>query len=179
MRRGRAAWTVTAALMGALLLSAGAHAAGGPADVAVTVDRNRISASLGQKVAFRSTVVNRGSTAASGLIAHLNVLSVRKGVYVDPEDWSSNRTRYLDTIPAGGSTAINWQIQAVNAGILAVYVSVLRHTAVGRRPVNGPAVQLAVAQRKTLNSGGILPLALGLPALLGALSLGLMFRRRG
>jgi hypothetical protein len=179
VRRCRFVGTVIVALVGALVLAASAQPAVGAAGVAVTVDRDRISTNLGEKVAFRSTIANRGSAAASGLIAHLNVLSLREGLYVDPEDWSSNRTRYLPTIPAGKATRIRWQIQAVNAGRLAVYVSVLSDTAVGRRPVNGPAVQLTVAQRKTLNSGGILPLALGMPALLGALSLGLMIRRRG
>jgi hypothetical protein len=34
-----------------------------------------------------------------------------------------------------------------------------------------------IQDRKTLNSGGILPLALGLPALLGLLALGVRLRR--
>ena len=47
-----------------------------------------------------------------------------------------------------------------------------------RPPTTGPTVHVSIARRQTLNSGGILPLALGIPSLLGALTLGLRFRRR-
>ena len=57
-----------------------------------------------------------------GLIAHLTVVSLHDGVYVDPEDWSSHRTRYLGAIPTGGSAMITWRLQAVNAGTFGIYV---------------------------------------------------------
>jgi hypothetical protein len=158
-----------------LVLPAAAHAASGPG-VWVNVDRTTIPTRLGKKFSFQSTISNRGSSTASGLIAHLNVLSLRPGVYVDPEDWSSNRTRYLAPIPAGGLTTVTWRIQAVNAGSIGVYVAVLPRSGAGR-PATGPTIRVEIAERKTLNSGGILPLALGVPALLGALTVGLRLRR--
>lgn len=163
------------ALVLGLLLAASAQAAPG-SSVSVNADRTTIPTRLGKKFSFQSTISNRGSSTASGLIAHLNVLSLRPGVYVDPEDWSSNRTRYLAPIPAGGSTTVTWRIQAVNAGSIGVYVAVLPRSGAGR-PTTGPTVRVEIAERKTLNSGGILPLALGVPALLGALTVGLRFRR--
>lgn len=178
MRKRSGCWTALVALVTALLLAPSGQAAGAGASLSVTVDRHQITAKLGEKIAFGSTIANHGPKRASGLIAHLNVLSLRDGLYVDPEDWSSSRTRYLGTIPPGGSTRISWPVQAVNAGSLALYVSVLRDTGPARRPVNGPAIHLSVAHRRTLNSGGILPLALGMPVVLGLLSLGLWFYRR-
>lgn len=137
-----------------------------------------ISTELGHKFAFRPTVTNRSFAVASGLIAHLDVLSLHGGVYVDPEDWSSNRTRYLAPIPVGGSTTITWRMQAVNAGSFGVYVAVLPEQGAARPPTTGPTIHVLVAEQKTLNSGGILPLALGIPALLGLAWLGLRVRRR-
>jgi hypothetical protein len=166
------------ALLVALVVCPSAFGANAPARVSVTVDRAQISTRLGGKFTFRSTVTNRGAAAASGLIAHLNVLSLKDGVYVDPEDWASNRTRYLGPIPAGGSTTITWGMQAVNDGDFGVYVAVLPESGAARPPTTGPAIHLAVAERKTLNAGGIVPLALGIPALLGLLTLGLRFYRR-
>ena len=58
-------------------------------------------------------------------MAHLNVLDLRGDVYVDPEDWSTARTKYLDPIPAGGSTSVTWGGQAVNSGRIGLYVAVL------------------------------------------------------
>jgi hypothetical protein len=177
MRRGGSG-AVVVVLVGALLFPAGAHAAGGATRLAVTVDRARISTQLGHKFVFRSTITNRGPQAVSGLIAHLNIVSLRDGVYVDPEDWSSHRTRYLGPLTAGGSTSTTWRMQAVNAGEFGVYVAVLRRAGPAGPPTPGPAIRLAVAKRQTLNSGGILPLAIGIPALFGLMIAGLRLRRR-
>jgi hypothetical protein len=107
------------------------------------------------------------------------VLSLRNGTYVDPEDWSSHRTRYLPPVPAGGSVTLTWRMEAVNHGSFGVYVAVVPDSGPARPPAVGPAIKVAVADRKTLNSGGILPLALGIPAALGLVTLGLRFRRGG
>jgi hypothetical protein len=167
---------VLATLVAAMLVPVTAQAAEG---VSVQVSQTRIEKKLGKKFVFTSTITNRGSNAASGLIAHLNILSLRNGPYVDPEDWSTSRTRYLAPIPAGGSTTITWRMQAVNAGSFGVYVSVLPASGVARPPTSGPTIHLSVASRRTLNSGGILPLALGIPAFLGLLTVGIRLRRGG
>ena len=146
--------------------------------IAVSVDRTAISTSLGHKFSIRSRIANTGGSAATALVAHLNVLSLRPDIYLDPEDWSSHRTRYLHAIPAGGSVTITWRMQAVNAGSIAVFIAVLPQSGDPRPPATGPTVHVSIARRKTLNSGGILPLALGIPALLATLSMGLRMRRR-
>lgn len=166
-------------VLAAAVLAGSANAAVGADSVSVAVNQTRIETRLGHKFEFRSTITNRGTAAASGLIAHLNVLSLRNGPYVDPEDWSSNRTRYLPAIPAGGTHTLTWKMQAVNAGTFGVYVSVLSESGVARPPTSGPTIHLSVASRRTLNSGGILPLALGIPAFLGLLTLGIRYKRGG
>jgi len=154
----------------------GASSAG--ADVSVTVDRTGVATGLGKRFTVRSIFANPGPGAARGLVAHLNIASLRPGVYVDPEDWSTSRTRYLDPIPAGGSATVRWSLQAVNAGTFAVYVAVLPQDAAGRPPTVGRTVRVTVAERRTLDAGGILPLALGVPAAIGVAAGGLALRRR-
>jgi len=178
MRRGlRFAVTATAAAV-TLAVAAGVANASPRPDLSIRVDRTEISTKLGRKFVFRSTITNKGAAAADGLIAHLNVLSLRSSVYVDPEDWSSRRTRYLAPIPVGGSTTITWRMEAVNAGSFGVYVAVVPQSGAAVAPTTGSTIRVAVSQRRTLNSGGILPLALGLPALIGLLALGLRLSRR-
>jgi hypothetical protein len=156
-----------------LLTAAQAEAAG----LRVSNDRVGISSALGHKFVFHTTIRNEGATPASGLIAHLNVVDLSGHTYVDPEDWSSRRTRYLPPIPAGGSTALAWRMNAVNSGTIGVYVAVLPRSGAPVPPTTGPTVRVQIKDRKTLNSGGILPLALGLPALLGVVALGVRVRR--
>ena len=143
----------------------------------VAIDRTAISTKLGHKFVFHSTIRNDGATAASGLVAHLNVVDLSGHTYVDPEDWSSHRTRYLASVPPSGSTTLAWPMNAVNSGTIGVYVAVLPRSGAPVPPTTGPTVRVRIQDRKTLNSGGILPLALGLPALLGLLALGVRVRR--
>lgn len=176
MRRRLLVAALATTLAGAL---APAATAAGVDDVSVTVTPEQIATTLGGKFSFTSTITNGGSTDAEGLIAHLNVLSLKDGTYVDPEDWSGNRTRYLEPIAAGESRTLTWGMQAVNDGDFGIYVAVLPENGAPVMPVTGPTIRLDVAERKTLNAGGILPLVLGIPAAIGALALGVRLRRRG
>jgi hypothetical protein len=144
----------------------------------VTVDRGQISTGLGDDFGFRTTIANPAATPTVALIAHLNILSLRDGVYVDPEDWSSQRTWYLGTIPAGESRTIKWNLKAVNGGNFAAYVAVLQQNSPVQAPTTSPTVEIDIAERRTLNAGGILPLALGIPALVGLLAGGVRLARR-
>jgi hypothetical protein len=111
---------VVSALSAAAALAASLAGPAGASRISVSVSRAQISTHLGDRFTFRSTVVNHGQTAARGLIAHLNIVGLESAVYVDPEDWSSHRTIYLDALPAGESTTITWRLQAVSAGDLDV-----------------------------------------------------------
>jgi hypothetical protein len=176
VRHRRAPIAVVVAAL-ALAVGAVAHAAG-PAGFSAAVDRTRISTDLGRTFVFRSTISNDGSVAATRLIAHLNIVSLRSDVYVDPEDWSTHRTRYLGPLAPGASTTITWRLKAVNSGAFAVYVAVLRRGGGERPPVTAPLVTVAIAGRKTLNAGGILSVALGVPLVIGVFTAGLKVRRR-
>lgn len=164
------------AVVAALAVAGGASAQSEP--LSVTVDRAEISTGLGDEFGFRTTIANAAPTATTRLIAHLNILSLRDGLYVDPEDWSSQRTVYLGTIPAGGSRTIAWNLTAVNGGSLGAYVAVLPQSGPSEAPATSPAVAVTVAERKTLNSGGILPLVIGIPAVVGLLAGGVRLARR-
>ena len=110
------------------------------------------------------------------MIAHLNIVSLTGDVYVDPEDWSTHRTRYLGSIGRGGSQTITWRLKAVSSGRFGVYVAVLRRGGADRPPITAPLVAVHVAGRTTLNAGGILSVALVVPACIGVFTLGLRLR---
>jgi hypothetical protein len=164
-----------AVLLAALLSILGS--ATSAAAMNVQLDRTSVSTGIGKKFTFMTTVRNDGDQTLSGLVAHLNVLSSDPGVYVDPEDWSSHRTRYLAPIPGRGSTKISWTVRAVNGGKITIFVAVLPRHGAGSIAVSEP-LRVDIAERRTLNSGGVVPLALGLPALLGLGLLGTRVRRR-
>jgi hypothetical protein len=167
---------VTVAIVAMLALVGPAGAA--LDEIAVEVDRTEVATRLGERFTFTSTVTNRSTSASQPLIAHLNVLSLRDGTYVDPEDWSPQRTWYLGALQPGASRTIRWSVQAVNSGSFATYVAIVDQQAPTTAPVTGPAVELRVAGRRTINSDGILPLVLGVPILIGVFAAGARLRRR-
>jgi hypothetical protein len=146
--------------------------------VTVELESGSVTTSIGKRFTFATTVVNSGPTAANDLVAHLNVLSDDPGTYVDPEDWSSHRTQYLPPIPPYGSRRLTWTVQAVNSGHLTVFVSVLPRHGAGK-VASGAPLRFTVAQRRMLNSGGVLPLVLGIPAAIGFFAVGTRRIHRG
>jgi len=68
---------------------------------------------------------NTGTDATPPLVAHLNVASLQSGVYVDPEDWSSARTQYLDPLQPGDSMTMDWKVRALTEGDFAVYITLV------------------------------------------------------
>jgi hypothetical protein len=161
----------------ALVLAAGLAPAAGTSPVSVRVDPTTVSTSIGQRFRLTSTVRNNGDRPVSGLVAHLNVLSLDPDVYVDPEDWSSQRTIYLNPLPTHAATRLDWTVQAVNSGSLVIYVAV---TATQGTDVVAASntLRLAVAPQRTVEAGGILPLALAMPAAVLLLTGFAGYRRR-
>ena len=146
-----------------------------PTPVEVSLSRAEVSTQLGESFGFRSRVTNSGAQPISGLVAHLNVVGLDADIYVDPEDWSEDRTRFLPTLGPGETTSVGWAVKAVTGGRAAIYVVVLP----GRsEPAVSPAIDVQITETKDLNSGGVLPLALGVPAFLGAVALLVRRRRR-
>lgn len=159
--------------------SAGASspAAAGPGSLTVELDKTQAAIGLGQTLKFTSTVGNPGADDVTGAIAHLNVLAVDPGVYVDPEDWSGERTQYLDPIGAGESEPLEWEMQAVNSGRFIVYVAITFAQTAGV-VVASKSLRLDVAAQDTMNASGLLPIAAGAPGVIALLMVLVMIRRR-
>jgi hypothetical protein len=167
-----------AALAAWLAWPAGSAAAA-PSTVDIVVRPARLEAVLGDTVTVTSTVANHGAAARGPLIAHLDVVSLRNDVYVDPEDWSSERSVDVEPLPPGASTVLSWPVRTVDAGEFAVYVVLLPAGRPGPEEVTpSRPVHLAVAGRRTLDAGGTLPVVVGVPAALAMAALAGRVRRR-
>ncbi len=147
-----------------------------PTVLSVELDQTALDTRIGRRFTFSSVVSNPTGRPLTGLIAHLNVLSVDAGVVVDPEDWSAERTRYLPVLAPGVSVQLRWEIQAVNSGRFIIYVGVPARDGTGPISASRP-LEVRVSSRRSLNADGVLPLALGIPGAL-LLPVVLMIRRR-
>jgi uncharacterized membrane protein len=151
-----------------------------PITVEVVADPPVVSILLGDRFTITSEVKNTGSTPTGEILAHLNVASIEGSVYVDPEDWSPNRSQQLSLKP-GESRKLTWEIQAVNSGHFAAYVVVVPFgsSVAGNEDLKiSQLVNVDVAQRTTLTAGGALPVVLAVPLLIGLAAAAALFRVR-
>lgn len=170
--------------LAALTLAVGVLVGGGAAapayadspGVRVEQDRTSVSAVIGERFSFTSTI-RAGDRAATDLVAHLNIVGLDPEVYVDPEDWSGERTQYIDEIPAGGAKELSWTVQAVNDGTFLVYVALAGRSA-GGEVTAGPALKAEVATQRMIDAAGILPIAAAVPGVLLVATLATRLRSR-
>jgi hypothetical protein len=167
-------------LVGALTWLAAPALAAEPLSVKVTAEPAQIETVLGGRFMIATEVTNTGTAPSGEILAHLNVASIEGSVYVDPEDWSSDRSQELSLQP-GESQKLSWELQAVNAGHFAAYVVVVPYgsrVAGSEELLISPLVNVAVASRSTLTAAGALPVVISVPLLLGLAAAGVYFGAR-
>lgn len=167
----RLAWV---AILAALWLLPSGIASAQGASMEVTLDQSRITTSVGRIVTIESRIVNRTGKPSGRMLAHVNVAGA-DGTYVDLEDWSADVTKPVEPLQPDESTTITWDLQAVNAGSFHVYVVLLPEES---QPVASSSVRVSVGEKRTLNAGGALPVAIAVPALLGLGAAAVRYRAR-
>jgi len=149
-------------------------------ELTISFDRPVVSVVIGDRFEL-TTRVQAGAAGVDTMLAHLNVASLTSDVYVDPEDWSDQRSQTVPPLSSGAATDLTWNLQAVNSGDFDVYVVLLPDapTTLGRGPlvVGGP-VHVHVSTRPTLTAGGALPVVLAVPILLAGFALSVRLRLR-
>ena len=179
LRRTTAAFALALGLAAAPAAHAAAGAPAAPAGPAVEITQDKATARtvVGERFSFTSTVRATGEQPAGELIAHLNIMALDPEVYVDPEDWSGERTQYIHDLKPGEERRLDWAVQTVNDGQFVIYVALASEGA-GSSVVAGPGIRADVASQRVINAGGILPIALAVPGGLVVLAVAAQVRRR-
>jgi ABC-type transport system involved in multi-copper enzyme maturation permease subunit len=150
----------------------------------ITIDTTSAATKNGDKVEFHTTVMNNSTEASPPLIAAMNIINLSSsGDVVDPEDWSPERTQYLESIAPGKSATQSWVLNTILEGDYMVYVVLIpkpENDTSTSQPVTSEGVHVMVSQFTRLNPGGILPFAVGIPIILILILVAVVwFRRRG
>lgn len=136
---------------------------------------NAASPKMGDRLLYQSTIRNTGTTPVQGVVAWLGLVQVDPGLEqpVDLEDWSAHKAITVPVLAPGQSVATEWPMRLIASGHYRVVVT----AAAGNGALApSPFVDLAVRQKAVVESDRVLPVALGMPALLlGGL---LLLRRR-
>lgn len=145
-----------------------------PVSNGLTIHVNLTSVSLmeGEYFTFSTNISNNGTETTPSLVAHLNVGSLKKGIYVDPEDWSSERTLFLEPLGPGASVNLTWRVHALFAGDIAVYVVVLPMDAASTPAVSDEVI-VHVEKWSVMYLSDVTPVVIAVPVVLGTLYIGL------
>jgi len=138
----------------------------------------------GDALAFRAVIRNDGRTPISGVIAWISLLEVDPGKEqpVDLEDWSAQRAASLPGIAPGQTAETEWRLRLIQSGSYRISViAAAPGDAVDRNfsHVMSPFVAFTVASRPTVETGRMLPIASGVPLVIGAMLLWRSARGRG
>jgi len=169
-------------LVASLLLASPAFAFQGEQDLTITIDGNYKLVKTGDKVEFNTLVTNNSSQASPALIVAMNIINLdAAGDVVDPEDWSPQRTQYMQSLAPGESVSQGWIVNTILEGDYMVYMVLVPEPAAAEttsHPVASSGIHLTVAPFTRLNPGGVLPFAIGGPILLLAITYFVYRRRR-
>ena len=135
---------------------------------------NPASPQMGDRVLYRSVIRNAGTAPVQGVVAWLGLVQVDPGQEqpVDLEDWSAHKAVTVRSLAPGQAQETEWPVRLIASGQYRVVVT----AAAGSGALApSPFVDLAVRQKAVVESGRVLPVAAGVPALLLG---GLLMRRR-
>lgn len=178
LRLGRVGAQVTALLVGLLALGAmpvlaqqtgGAQASTQTLPLAIDIDLGYKTVKTTDHVLFNTVVTNNGTETSPPLSVAMNIINLdAKGDVVDPEDWSPQRTQYMENLGPGQSATQSWRVNAILDGDYMVYIVLLPAPAgpeATSHPVSSAGVHLTVTPFTRLNPRGVLPYAIGGPVL--------------
>ncbi len=138
-------------------------------DINVAVDPASQSVVLGEAFTLQVTVTNEGDEATLPLVLHVDITDPQKSTSVDPEDWTSTLSKAIGIVDSGSSLTVDWELQPISGGDFAVYAVALAAGAETLSPSN--VLRVTVQDQRSLNPGGILPVAIGAPIVVGGLLL--------
>jgi len=155
----------------------------GEAPVEITVDLDFVTLNTGDPIFFDTVVSNPLGDPSPPLIVAMNIINLdQEGDVVDPEDWSPERTQYVDQLSPGAAVTLSWRVNAILDGDYIVYMVVMPEPAARdatSQAVASTGIHLTVMPFTRLNPRGILPLVLGAPVVLAVGTvLTLRIRRR-
>jgi hypothetical protein len=153
-------------------------AVGDPPTIEIAIDMDAVVVKTGDEIEFTTTVTNTADAASPDLIVAMNIINLNKSDPVDPEDWSPERTQAVDPIDPGGSAEQSWTVEAILDGNYMVYMTAIVKPGAPAEttlPVTSPGIHLTVQAFQNTNPGGVLPVAIGMPA--GLIVVAFLLRR--
>ena len=129
---------------------------------------NGATPQMGDRLSFRSALRNQGPTPVNGVIVWISLIRIDPGNEqpVDLEDWSAQKAVTVPSLAAGETIGAEWPMRLIQAGTYRLMVAAGSRD--GGTMAFGPFAEFTVREKPVVESGRVLPVALGFPLLIGA-----------
>lgn len=140
---------------------------------------NPASPQMGDHLAFRTLIRNTGARPIDGVIGWISLVQTDRGQEqpVDLEDWSAHKAVTIPTLAPGQSVATDWPVRLIQSGTYRLVVSAA--TRDGATLATSPFADFSVRAKPVVESARVLPVALGVPFLIGGMMFATWRRGRG
>jgi len=157
-----------------VMISSGAASAGTLSIDLEPAAGNPASPQMGDTLSFHTVIRNDAGTPVDGLIAWISLVEIDKGKEqpVDLEDWSAHKAVTAASLAPGQSVETDWPMRLIQAGTYRVVISAVSRDASGLAA--SPFVDFTVRQKPVVESRRVMPVAFGVPLLIGV---GMLWRR--
>jgi hypothetical protein len=150
----------------------------------ISVNQTAYVVPNGTPILFQTQVTNHGTEASPPLIIAMNIINLSKaGDVVDPEDWSPQRTQYVDAVQPGAIIEHDWRVNTILKGDYMIYMVLIPQPASAEEsswPLTSAGIHVIVNVDLSANPSGVTPYAIGMPVvLLGVIVFINRYRRRG
>jgi uncharacterized protein (DUF58 family) len=138
-------------------------------NVTVTITPSELATSVGTKIEIEVGVTNDGAEPTGDLALHIDITDPTRESSVDPEDWVPELTKQLRSVDPGATGTVRWTLNPIAGGDFTLFAVAVERDA-GLQPTvlaSSNAVPVRVAEARSLNPGGVFPLVLGVPTVLG------------
>ncbi|MCK7549665.1 hypothetical protein ACFQGA_15025 [Marinobacter koreensis] len=124
---------------------------------------------MGDWMHFDSVITNSGQQPIEGLVAWISLVEVTPGKEqpMDLEDWSAHKAVTGTTLQPGATLNTQWPMRLIQNGDYRVVISTTDRN--NKTVFTSPTLQFHVTQKPVVESTRILPVALGIPLLIGGL----------
>jgi hypothetical protein len=132
----------------------------------ISLEETFLEVKTGDEVTFDTLLENNGSQDSPPVIMALNIIKLTStGDVVDPEDWSPERTQYVNSVAAQDALRQSWTIEAILKGDYMVYLVAIPEPAERStsHPISSSGLHLTVGAFQRLNPEGVLPVVIAVP----------------
>jgi hypothetical protein len=148
----------------------------------LSIEKGFRQVETGDEIGFNTVVTNNGSQVSSPLIVAMNIINLDEtGEVVDPEEWSPERTQYIESLASGKSDRQNWTIITATQGEFMVYMTLISESATAEsagHPVASSSIHFTVTPSGQRDLQEIFPFIFGGPVLVLAVTYFVHRRRR-